>query len=107
MPGHGRHLRGAISISPSLDYMERAYDEAKYGQFSSRPYMDVVIPTLTDPSLAPPGEHVMTCFVQYAPYHLEGTTWDVERERFGDAVVDTLSEYAPNLRSLILHRQVI
>ena len=67
MPGPGPHLRGAISISPSVDYMERAYDDAKYGQFSRRPYMDMVIPSLTDPSVAPPGKHVMSCFVQYAP----------------------------------------
>ncbi len=70
LPGPGRHLRGAVSISPSIDYMERAYDEAKYGQFSSQPYMDIVIPSLTDPSVAPPGKHVMSCFVQYAPYDL-------------------------------------
>jgi phytoene dehydrogenase-like protein len=107
LPGAGRHLRGAISISPSVDYMERAYDDAKYGRYSRRPYMDVVIPSLTDPSIAPPGKHVMSCFVQYAPYHLGGATWDDERERFGDTVVDTLSEYAPNLKSLILHRQVV
>ena len=87
--------------------MERAYDDAKYGRFSSRPYMDVVIPSLTDPSIAPPGKHVMSCFVQYAPYHLQGTTWDNSANAFGDTVIDTLSEYAPNLKSLILHRQVI
>jgi phytoene dehydrogenase-like protein len=107
LPGEGRHLRGAISISPSIEYMERAYDTAKYGRYSERPYMDVVIPSLTDPSVAPPGKHVMSCFVQYAPYHLNGTTWDAERERFGDTVINTLSEHAPNLKSLILHRQVI
>src|SRR6476659_300912 len=107
MPGEGPHLRGAISISPGVDYMERAYDDAKYGRFSKRPYIDVVIPTLTDPSIAPPGKHVLSCFVQYAPYHLRGSTWDDERERFGDTVIDTLSEYAPNLKSLILHRQVL
>ena len=72
-PGPGPHLRGAISISPSIDYMERAYDEAKYGRYSRRPYIDIVIPSLTDPSVAPPGKHVMSCFVQYAPYDLEGT----------------------------------
>ena len=66
-----------------------------------------MIPTLTDPSVAPPGKHVLSCFVQYAPYHLRGSTWDEERERFGDTVVDTLSEYAPNLKNLILHRQVL
>jgi phytoene dehydrogenase-like protein len=111
-PGVGRadghaHLRGAISISPSLDYMERAYDDAKYGRFSRRPYIDIVIPSLTDPSVAPPGKHVMSCFVQYAPYHLSEGTWDDQREAFGDTVVNTLSEYAPNLRSIIRHRQVV
>ena len=76
MPGPGAHLRGAISISPSVDYMERAYDEAKYGRYSRRPYIDIVIPSLTDPSVAPPGKHVMSCFVQYAPY-------DLQRRRVG------------------------
>jgi phytoene dehydrogenase-like protein len=107
MPGRGRHLRGAISISPGVDYMERAYDEAKYGWYSRRPYIDAVIPSLTDPSIAPPGKHVMSCFVQYAPYRLRGSTWDAERERFGDTVVDTLAEFAPNIRDVIRHRQVI
>ena len=69
LPGPGPHLRGAISISPSVDHMERAYDQAKYGEFSRRPYIDMVIPTLTDPSVAPPGKHILSCFVQYAPYH--------------------------------------
>src|SRR6202171_6034208 len=70
LPGSGPHLRGAISISPSVEYMERAYDDAKYGRYSRRPYIDLVIPSLTDPSVAPPGKHVMSCFVQYAPYNL-------------------------------------
>jgi phytoene dehydrogenase-like protein len=107
LPGAGPHLRGAISISPSVDYMERAFDEAKYGRFSSRPYMDIVIPSLTDPSVAPHGKHVMSCFVQYAPYHLADGTWDDQREAFGDTVIDTLAEYAPNLRNIIRHRQVV
>ena len=106
-PGAGPHLRGAISISPSVEYMERAYDDAKYGRFSRRPYIDIVIPSLTDPSLAPPGKHVMSCFVQYAPYHLKEGKWEEKREEFGDTVIDTLSEYAPNLRDIILHRQVL
>jgi phytoene dehydrogenase-like protein len=103
------HLRGAISFSPSVDYMERAYDDAKYGRFSRRPYIDVVIPTLVDPSLAPPGKHVMSCFVQYAPYHLaEGTAWDdAQREAFGQTVIDTLEERIPRIRDLILHAQVL
>lgn len=107
LPGGGPHLRGAISISPSVDYLERAYDDAKYGAFSRRPYMDIVIPSLLDPNMAPPGRHVMSIFVQYAPYHLEGGWTDERREAFGDAVIDTLSEYAPNLKSAILHRQVL
>ena len=107
LPGSGRHLRGAISISPSVEYMERAYDDAKYGRYSRRPYIDMVIPTLTDPSVAPPGKHILSCFVQYAPYHLKEGTWNEKREEFGDTVVDTISEYAPNLKKLILHRQVL
>jgi phytoene dehydrogenase-like protein len=107
LPGPGRHMRGAISISPGIDYMERAYDDAKYGNFSRRPYIDIVIPTLTDPSMAPPGKHVMSCFVQYAPYTLASGTWDTRREAFGDVVVNTISEYAPGFRDSIVHRQVI
>ncbi len=107
LPGEGPHLRGALSISPSVDYMERAYDQAKYGEFSRRPYIDMVIPTLTDPSVAPPGKHILSCFVQYAPYKLANGTWDEQREAFGDTVVDTIAEYAPNLRDIILHRQVL
>ncbi len=108
LPGPGPHLRGAISISPSVDYMERAYDDAKYGDYSRRPYIDIVIPSLTDPSVAPPGKHVMSCFVQYAPYHLRaGLNWDREKEAFGDNVVDTIADYAPNIRDIILHRQIL
>ena len=87
--------------------MERAYDQAKYGEFSRRPYIDMVIPTLTDPSIAPPGKHILSCFVQYAPYTLARGTWDEQREAFGDAVVDTIAEYAPNIRQIIRHRQVL
>jgi phytoene dehydrogenase-like protein len=107
LPCAGAHLRGAISISPGVDYMERAYDDAKYGDYSRRPYIDIVIPSLTDPSLAPPGKHVMSCFVQYAPYHLANGTWDEKRDQFGDAVIETLSEYAPNLRNIIIGRQIV
>ena len=107
MPGEGPHLRGAISISPSVEYLERAYDDAKYGEFSRHPYMDIVIPSMIDPNMAPPGKHVMSVFVQYAPYDLNGGWTDAKREAFGDAVIDTVSRYAPNLKSLILHRQVL
>ena len=108
LPGEGAHLRGAISISPSIEYMERAYDDAKYGNFSRRPYIDMVIPSLTDPSVAPPGKHVLSCFVQYAPYKLRpGLNWDEQREAFGNNVIDTLSEHAPNIKDIILHKQVL
>jgi phytoene dehydrogenase-like protein len=103
------HLRGDIAIAPSIDYLEQAYDDAKYGEFSRRPYLNVVIPSLVDPSVAPPGQHVVSCFVQYAPYHLRGGAerWPERREAFGDAVVDTLEEYCPGLRDSILYRQVL
>ena len=107
MPGVGRHHRGAISISPSLAYVERAYDDAKYGEFSRRPYMDIVFPSMIDPGMAPPGKHVMSVFVQYAPYHLNGGWTDAKREAFGDAVIDTIEGFAPGLKSHILHRQVL
>jgi phytoene dehydrogenase-like protein len=108
-PGDGPHLRGDIAIAPSVDYLERAFDEAKYGAFSRRPYLNVVIPSLTDPTVAPPGRHVISIFVQYAPYHLAGGagTWPQHREAFGDAVIATLAEYCPGLEDSILHRQVL
>jgi phytoene dehydrogenase-like protein len=108
LSGSGPHLRGAISISPSVEYMERAYDDAKYGNFSRRPYVDMVIPTLTDPSVAPPGRHILSCFVQYAPYKLRpGLNWDEQREAFGNNVINTIAEYAPNIKDIILHKQVL
>lgn len=100
-------LRGAMSISPSLDYLEQAYDDAKYGNFSRHPYMDCIIPSLIDPNMAPPGKHVMSIFVQYAPYNLQGGWNDEKREAFGDTVINTLAEYAPNIKDIILHRQVL
>src|SRR3989304_7231494 len=87
--------------------MERAYDDAKYGRFSARPYVDRILPTLVDPPMAPPGKHVISCFVQYAPYRLDPSlgTWDDQREAFGDAVIDTIAERAPNIREVIVGRQ--
>src|SRR5258708_17196300 len=109
LPGVGTQLRGDITIAPSIEYLERAYDDAKYGAFSRKPFMDVVIPSMTDPTVAPAGKHTMSIFVQYAPYNLkEGAAdWENQREAIGDAVINTLSEYMPNLKDLILHRQVL
>jgi len=87
--------------------LQSAYEEAARGCFSRRPYLDIVIPSLTDPSIAPPGKHVMSCFVQYAPYHLAESNWDDQREAFGDTVVNTIAEYAPNFKSIVRHRQVV
>ena len=107
LPGDGHHLRGAISISPSYDHLERAYDDAKYGNFSEAPFMDIILPSVLDPDMAPPGKHVMSCFVQYAPYDINGGWNDQKREAFGDAVINTIARYAPNIKDIILHRQVL
>ena len=107
LPGEGHHLRGAISISPNYDHLENAYDDAKYGSFSKKPFMDIILPSVLDPEMAPPGKHVMSCFVQYAPYNINGGWNDEKKEAFGDAVIDTLAQYAPNIKDIILHRQVL
>ncbi|HYY96200.1 MAG TPA: NAD(P)/FAD-dependent oxidoreductase [Pyrinomonadaceae bacterium] len=100
-------LRGRIHIGPDIDYLERAFDAAKYGDFSHAPYMDITIPTLTDTTLAPEGHHVLSAYVQFAPYKLKEGDWAARREEFADAVVRTLSAYAPNLADLIIARQII
>jgi phytoene dehydrogenase-like protein len=102
-----RAARGAFSISPSVEYLERAYDDAKYGEFSRNPYMDIVVGSMIDPGMAPPGQHVMSIFVQYAPYALNGGWNDEKREAFGNAVIKTLARYAPNIESLIVGKQVL
>jgi phytoene dehydrogenase-like protein len=105
--GNSNALRGRIHIGPEIDYLERAFDESKYGNFSPHPYLEVAIPSLTDPSLAPAGRHVMSIYVQYAPFKLKGTDWNSQRNAFGDTVVKTLHDYAPGLSNLILARQII
>ncbi len=107
LPGEGPLHRGSISISPSMDYIERAYDEAKYGQFSRNPYIDMIIPSMIDRDMAPPGHHVMSCFVQYAPYDIEGGWDDAKKEAFGETVISTIERYAPNFRNCIVDKQVI
>jgi phytoene dehydrogenase-like protein len=100
-------LAGRIHIGPDIDYLERAFDAAKYGDYSHAPYLDITIPTLTDPSLAPTGKHIMSIYVQFAPYKLKEGDWTSRREEFADAVVGTLSTYAPNVADLIIQRQTI
>jgi phytoene dehydrogenase-like protein len=103
----GPHHRATMHICPHIDYVERAWDDAKYGRPSERPLLELTIPTMYDPSLAPPGQHIMGIFLQYAPYTLREGTWDKLREPFGDRVVSLIEEYAPNFRGLIEHRQVL
>src|SRR5206468_870217 len=100
-------LSGRIHIGPEIDYIERAFDDSKYGDFSQHPYLDVTIPSIADSSLAPPGKHVISICMQYAPFRLKSGDWDARAEALGDTVVKTLSEYAPNLKGLILKGQVI
>jgi phytoene dehydrogenase-like protein len=101
------HLRGTIHIAPTLDYMERAYDDAKYGRPSADPVLECTIPSVVDPTVAPPGRHVMSFFVQYAPYRLRAGDWDREKDRFADRCFDLLAEYAPNFRRAVIDRQVL
>lgn len=100
-------LGGIIQIGPTLDYLERACDDAKYGRFSQRPFLEITIPTVADPSLAPAGKHVMSIWMQSAPYELREGNWHAEREVLGDAVVRTIEDYAPGFTNTILHRQVL
>jgi phytoene dehydrogenase-like protein len=107
LPGDSPLHRGAVSISPSIDYLEHAYDDAKYGQISKHPYIDIIFPSMIDPDMAPPGGHVMSCFVQYAPYDIEGGWDDAKRNELGEAVISTIEGYAPNIRRAIVGMQVI
>ncbi len=100
-------LSGRIHVGPDIDYLERAFDAAKYGDYSPKPYLDITIPSLTDSSLAPRGAQVMSIHAQFAPYKLKEGDWHSRREELGDTVINVLSEYAPNLKELIVRRQVI
>jgi phytoene dehydrogenase-like protein len=105
--GFRQALSGRIHIGPEIDYLERAFDASKYGEFSTAPYLDVTIPTLLDPSLAPEGKHVLSAYVQFAPFKLKEGNWNSRRLQLGHAVAKTLSAYAPNLKELIESMQVI
>ena len=103
----GPHHRATMHICPDIEYVERAWDDAKYGRPSERPLLELTIPTMYDPSLAPPGHHIMGIFLQYAPYTLREGSWDELREPFGDRVISLLEEYIPNIRSIVEARQVL
>jgi phytoene dehydrogenase-like protein len=105
--GNGGLLQGRIQISPEIDYLERAFDESKYGNFSRNPYIEIAFPSLSDPSLAPAGQHVMSIYMQYAPYNLKNSDWETQRTALGETVVKTIAQYAPNLPQLILRHQII
>jgi phytoene dehydrogenase-like protein len=108
LPGAGPHHRGTIHICETLDWMERAFDDAKYGRPSAEPILEITLPSVVDPSVAPPGKHVMNMFIQYAPYKLDdGKNWDDIKEEFGDRCLDLLARYAPNIKNAVIHRQVL
>jgi phytoene dehydrogenase-like protein len=100
-------LAGRIHIGPEIDYLERAFDDAKYGDLSRQPYLDLMIPSVSDTSLAPAGAHVMSVCVQFAPYKLKSGDWKSRREELGDVVVRTLAAYAPKLPQQVVARQII
>ena len=103
----GALLSGRIHIGPGVDDLERAFDDAKYGGLSRRPWLDATIPSLADPSLAPAGRHVMSIYVQYTPYRLREGDWRARRDEVGDAALALLEEYAPGIGRLVLARQVL
>jgi phytoene dehydrogenase-like protein len=104
---NGNLLQGRVQISPEIDYLERAFDESKYGNFSRNPYIEIAIPSLSDPSLARAGKHVMSIYMQYAPYNLKNSNWETQRSLLGEEVVKTISKYAPNLPQIIIGQQII
>jgi phytoene dehydrogenase-like protein len=105
--GIGPHHHGTMHIGPSLEYLERAYDDAKYGRPSERPILEMTMATSVDRTIAPPGKHLLSMFVQYAPYKLAQGSWDDIKESFADRCIEELAEYAPNVPHVIEHRQVL
>jgi phytoene dehydrogenase-like protein len=103
----GPQHHGTIHVCPDQDYIERGYDDAKYGRPSRDPILECTIPSVVDPSVAPPGQHLMSMFIQYAPYRLRGSSWDELRDPFADRCFDVLNEYAPNFKRSVIARQVL
>ena len=107
LPGRGDQFRGFTNIGPSMEYLERAYDDAKYGWYSQRPYMDCAIQSTIDADMAPPGKHVMSTFIAYTPYKLRESDWDTERQNLGDTVQATFESFFPGFSDLVIHREVV
>jgi len=107
LPGRADVFRGFTNIGPSMDYLERAFDDAKYGRYSARPYIDGAVQSAIDPDMAPPGKHVMSCFIQYTPYELRESDWEAERQNLGDTVQRTLESFFPGFGDLVLQREVV
>ncbi len=105
--GIAPHHHGTMHIGPTLDYLDRAYDDAKYGRPSQEPILEMTMPTSVDTTIAPDGKHLLSMFVQYAPYNLASGNWDDHKESFGDRCVELLAQYAPNVPAAIEHRQVL
>jgi phytoene dehydrogenase-like protein len=100
-------LAGRIHIGPGIDYLERAFDDSKYGDFSRSPYLDISIPSILDTSLAPAGKHVMSIYMQFAPYRLRQGSWPDQSDALADTIINTLAAYAPGLPDKILARQIL
>jgi hypothetical protein len=107
LKGRTDQYNGFINIAPSIEYVERGFDQAKYGWYSDKPFIDACLQSFLDPDMAPAGKHVMSCFVMYTPYELKGSTWDVERDNLGDTVQRTLESYFPGFGDLVLQREVV
>ena len=107
LPDTVDHFGGFLNIGPTIEYVERAFDAAKYGWYSEQPFIDAAIQSVIDPDMAPPGKHVMSCFVQYAPYELRGSDWETERQAFGDKAQAVLESHFPGFGDLVLHREVV
>ncbi|MFZ4809926.1 MAG: phytoene desaturase family protein [Ilumatobacteraceae bacterium] len=101
------YFRGFTNVAPSMDYLERAFDDAKYGWYSTHPYIDACVQSTVDPDMAPPGKHVMSCFVHYTPYQLKGSDWDTERQGLGDTVQAQIESIFPGFGNLVVHREVV
>jgi phytoene dehydrogenase-like protein len=103
----GPHHKATMHICPSMDYVDRGWEDAKAGRPSDRPLLEITIPTTYDDSIAPQGKHIMCIFAQYAPYTLRDGDWDSMKDAFADRCIDTLAEYAPNIQDSIIHRHVV